>query len=112
MYLDPGGVGVNQFHIIFSGPAADLATVRPLVTASSDGGTSQALRQLRVRTGHYTDFVVLEQGTWAFHVATRFGGSRVPFDFSRTLALQGADPPDQEIGFSRPPSTRGARRRP
>ena len=36
-YLDPGGVGVNQFHLIFSGTPAQLATVDPRVTAGTAG---------------------------------------------------------------------------
>lgn len=86
MYLDPGTTGVNQFHIIFSGPEADLETVKPLVVASVAGGAPQNLRQLRVATGHYTDFVLLQPGRSTFHVVTTFGGTPVSFDFSRTLS--------------------------
>jgi soluble P-type ATPase len=85
MYLDPGTPGVNQFHLIFSGPAADLATVKPLVLASVAGGSPESLRQLKVATGHYSDFVLLQPGRATFHVAARFGGTPVSFDFSRTL---------------------------
>jgi heavy metal translocating P-type ATPase len=85
MYLDPDAVGVNQFHIIFSGPAADLATVKPVVTASIAGGPTQNLRQLRVSAGHYTEFVLLQAGRSTFHVVARFGSTPVSFDFSRTL---------------------------
>ena len=85
MYLDPGAVGVNEFHLIFSGSASNLAAAGPRVTARQNGGTPQVLRQLRVSTGHYIDFVVLDQGTWTFHVATRFGGSPASFDFTRTV---------------------------
>ena len=48
MYLDPGSAGINQFHIIFSGSEADLASVKPLVVARVAGGAPQNLRQLRV----------------------------------------------------------------
>jgi len=85
MYLDPGTVGVNQFHIIFSGSEADVATVNPLVVASVAGGAPQNLRQLRVAAGHYTDFVLLPSGRSTFHVMARFGSTPVSFDFSRTL---------------------------
>ena len=85
MYLDPGTVGVNQFHIIFGGSEADLATVKPLVVARVAGGPPQNLRQLRVAAGHYTDFVLLPSGRSSFHVVARFGGTPVSFDFSRTL---------------------------
>ncbi len=85
MYLDPGAVGINQFHIIFGGSTADLATVRPLVTASVAGGPTQNLRQLRLSPGHYTEFVLLQPGRSTFHVVATFGSTPVSFDFSRTL---------------------------
>ena len=85
MYLDPGTTGVDQFHIIFSGPEGDLETVKPLVVASVAGGAPQNLRQLRVATGHYTDFVLLQPGRSTFHVVATFGGTPVSFAFSRTL---------------------------
>jgi heavy metal translocating P-type ATPase len=85
MYLDPGGVGVNRFHIIFAGTAGQLASTRPLVTASSDGASPRVLRQLTVSTGHFSDIVVLAPGTWRFHVVSRFGRSPVSFDFTRII---------------------------
>ena len=85
MYLDPGAVGINQFHVIFSGTEADLATLKPLVVASVAGGAPQNLRQLRLAAGHYTDFVLLRSGRSTFRVVARFGGTPVSFDFSRTL---------------------------
>jgi hypothetical protein len=86
MYLDPGTAGVNQFHLIFNGSEADLASVKPLVVASVAGGGPQPLRQLRLATGHYTDFALLQPGRWTFHVVARFGGTPVSFDFTRTLS--------------------------
>ena len=77
VYLDPGGIGVNRLHLIFSGSPADLAAVKPRVTASVDGGPPQFLRQLQVSTGHFTDFLVLTPGRWVFHVTGRFGGSPI-----------------------------------
>jgi len=85
MYLDPGTIGVNQFHVIFSASKADLATVKPLVLASVAGGSPQTLRQLRLAPGHYTDFVLLQPGRSTFHVVATFGRTPVSFDFSRTL---------------------------
>jgi heavy metal translocating P-type ATPase len=85
MYLDPGTIGINQFHIIFSGSEKDLASVKPLVVASVAGGAAQNLRQLRVAAGHYTDFVLLQPGLSNFHVVAKFGGTPVSFVFSRTL---------------------------
>ncbi len=85
VYLDPGGIGVNRLHLIFSGTPGDLAAVRPRVTASVGGGPAQLLRQLEVSTGHFTDFVVLTPGHWAFHVTGRFAGSPMSFTVDRTL---------------------------
>ena len=84
-YLDPGGVGVNQFHLIFSGTPAQLATVKPEVTATVDGGPAQVLRQFRVSTGHFSDVAVLSPGRWRFHVVGRFGRSPMAFTVSRSL---------------------------
>ena len=63
MYLDPGGIGVNEFHIILSGPGADAASAVPRVTAGVAGAAPHALRQLRVSPGHFTELgVVLTPG--------------------------------------------------
>jgi hypothetical protein len=59
--------------------------VKPLVLASIAGGSPQTLRQLRLATGHYTDFVLLQAGRSTFHVRATFGGTPVSFDFSRSL---------------------------
>jgi heavy metal translocating P-type ATPase len=84
-YLDPGGTGVNQFHLIFSGTPTQLASVRPDVTASLDGGPPQVLRQLRVGAGHFSEIVVLTPGHWGFHTVARFGDTPVSFTVTRTI---------------------------
>ncbi len=78
-YLEPGRVGVNQFHLIFSGNPSDLATVDPVVTAAPAGGTPHLLRQLTVSAGHFSEVVVLTPGTWRFTVDTPFGAHAVSF---------------------------------
>ena len=85
-YLEPGRVGVNQFHLIFSGNPAELATVHPVVTAASAGGTPHLLRQLTVSAGHFSDIVVLTPGTWRFTVTTPFGAHAVSFTTSVTIS--------------------------
>ncbi len=85
-YLTPGRVGVDQFHMIFSGPAGDLDTVRPLVTAGADGSSPQVLRQLRLSPGHFSAIVVLSQGTWRFHVTGTFAHRPVSFTVTRAIA--------------------------
>ena len=85
VYLDPGSAGVNQLHLIFAGSPSQLATVLPRVTGSVDGGTPEALRQLRVSTGHFSDIVDLTPGRWRFDVSTGFGDRTVSFDYQRTV---------------------------
>ena len=88
-YFDPGAVGVNQWHLIFSGTPAQLATVHPLVVAGPEGTQLETLRQLKVSPGHFSEIVVLEPGTWRFVVTTPFGRgpSRSP---SGTPSAEGA----------------------
>ena len=86
VYLDPGGLGVNEFHVIISGPGADATTAVPRVTAGPAGGVPQLLRQLRVSPGHYTEVgVVLTPGRWVFDTSVRLQGALTSFTFSRTL---------------------------
>ena len=84
-YFAPGGPGVNQWHLIFSGSPSQLATVSPTVTASVDGGTPQRLRQLRVAAGHFSEIVVLTPGDWRFRVTTPFGSPTVSFTVRTTV---------------------------
>ncbi len=84
-YVEPGRIGVNQFHVIFSGPPSDLATVHPEVTAASAGGTPRLLRQLTVSPGHFSEIVVLTPGTWRFTVTTPFGAH--PVSFTTSVAI-------------------------
>jgi hypothetical protein len=86
MYLDPGSVGVNQFHVIFTGPGAESSSAVPTVTASRTGSAPRLLRQLQVSPGHFTDFVVLDAGHWVFHVATRSTRGPVALTFGRTVS--------------------------
>jgi hypothetical protein len=85
MYLDPGSLGANQFHVIVTGPPAAVATVFPTVTAGVAGSAPQFLRQIKVSAGHFSEVVYLTPGTWTFHVRTPYGRSSVSFGFTRTL---------------------------
>jgi hypothetical protein len=85
-YLSPGGVGVDQFHIIFGGSARQLDAVRPLVTARANRGPPQVLPQLRLSPGHFSAVVVLTPATWRFHVVTTFSGQPVSFTVTRAIA--------------------------
>jgi soluble P-type ATPase len=84
-YLNPGGVGVNQFHLIFSGTPAQIASVKTTVTAGVDGRQAQALRQFEVSPGHFSDVVVLSAGRWRFHVVSTFGHTPVAFTVVRSI---------------------------
>ncbi|HLH29266.1 MAG TPA: cation-translocating P-type ATPase, partial [Acidimicrobiales bacterium] len=84
-YLQPGGPGVNQFHLIFSGPAAAVASTDPVVTASVDGGPPRPLRQIRVSRGHFSEVVVLSPGHWRFRATTPFGRRHVTFTVPVTV---------------------------
>jgi hypothetical protein len=84
-YFDPGGVGVNQLHLIFAGTGTQLATVHPLVTASENGGPATVQRQLKLSPGHFSAIVVLSPGRWRFHVASAFGSDRVSFVLNHTV---------------------------
>jgi heavy metal translocating P-type ATPase len=85
-YLSPGSAGVNQFHMIFEGPAADLRAVRPVVTADRGSGPMETLPQLRLSPGHYSAVVVLTAGTWRFHVRAVFAHQPVSFTVTRALS--------------------------
>jgi len=86
MYLDPGGIGVNEFHVIMTGPGTEAASAVPVVTAGLAGTVPHRLRQLRVSPGHFTEVgVVLTPGRWIFHSTVRLQGAPVVFSFSRTL---------------------------
>jgi heavy metal translocating P-type ATPase len=84
-YFEPGGVGVNQFHVIFDGPTAAVASVAPTVTAGLVGDRPQVLRQLKLSPGHYTEFVVLTPGHWRFHVQTPFGSTALSFTVDQSV---------------------------
>jgi len=86
VYLDPGRVGANQFHVIVDGPAADVEAFRPTVTASTDGGPAQPLRRIEVSPGHYSEIAYLASGRTTFQVTATFGGSPVSVSVSRTLS--------------------------
>ena len=84
-YLEPGGTGLNEWHLIFYGSTAQLASVLPVVTVRLDHGVPERLRQFKVASGHFTELVVLRPGHWKFHVRTRFGTAKVSFVVAATV---------------------------
>jgi len=86
VYLDPGRTGVDQLHVIVSGPARDVAAFRPTVTVDAATGTAEAVRLLTVSAGHTSEVVVLPAGRSTFHVTGSFGGSPVSVSVGRTVS--------------------------
>ncbi len=84
-YFEPGGRGVNQFHLIFSGTPREVSSTDPTVTASLDGGTPRVLRRLQVGPGHFSAVVVLVPGTWSVHVTSPFGAAPVHFTITHQV---------------------------
>ena len=84
-YFEPGGRGLNQWHLIFYGSKAELKSASPIVTASYNGSPPQPLRRLKIAAGHYTDFVVLQPGRWTFHVVSPFATRTVSFNIEKTV---------------------------
>jgi soluble P-type ATPase len=84
-YFDRGGVGVNQWHLIFDGTPAQVDSTHPIVAAGPVGAPLETLRQLTVGPGHFSEIVVLTPGTWRFHVTTPFGTKTVSFTLRHTV---------------------------
>lgn len=76
-YFDPGTAGANQWHLIFTGTPAQLATVNPVVTAAHDGHPLVVLRQLRFGPSHYSELVTLTPGPWRFVITSPYGGKTI-----------------------------------
>jgi heavy metal translocating P-type ATPase len=72
-YFEPGGPGLNQWHVIFYGSKAERTSTDPVVQASVDGSAPSVLRQVRLGSGHFTEFVDLTPGRWEFVLSSPFG---------------------------------------
>lgn len=83
VYLQPSQPGVNEFHVVVSGPGAADATVA--VRALRGTNPPPVPRQLRLSPGHYVEFVALSQGEWQFHVEVVVSGSRSSFTVDRVV---------------------------
>ncbi len=83
LYLQPSQPGVNEFHVLVSGPGSAAATVS--VRAVRGTTPPPVPRQLRLGPGHYVDFVALTQGEWQFHVEVGVSGSRSSFTVDRVV---------------------------
>jgi len=85
VYLEPGRPGVNQFHVVVTGPASSALTGPPVVRAVRQGAGAHPLRLVRLSPGHYLSVTILAPGTWHFSVVapTRSGTDR--FSVERTI---------------------------
>ncbi len=82
-YLDPGRAGVNQAHLVFTGP--DAGSLTSALTGSLEGGPTQSFRQFRLSPGHYVAVVVLAAGTWQFQVSVDVQGHSSVHRIDRTI---------------------------
>jgi hypothetical protein len=85
VYLEPGRPGVNQFHIIVTGPTGSALTGPPVVRAARQGAGAHPLRLARLSPGHYLSVTILTPGAWRFSIVapTRSGTDR--FSVERTI---------------------------
>jgi cation-transporting ATPase V len=84
VYLQSSRAGVNQFHLIFTGPDANVGT--PHAVASRTGGSRTRLRLAALSTEHYIAYPVLGPGTWHFEVSVSIGGRPRSFSVARSLS--------------------------
>ena len=86
VYLNPGSVGVNEFHVYIYPPSNSTPISGVEATAARDGQTSQYLRHVRVASNHYVNYVVMSSGRWVFRVSATIGGRHESFDVVRTIS--------------------------
>jgi soluble P-type ATPase len=89
VYWQPGGPGVNSFHLFLlqggiGGTSVPASDVR--VTASHDGGPPAAVRITRQSTGHYIGFMILTTGSWRYEVSAVLGGRQVSFGVTHKVS--------------------------
>ena len=85
-YLDPGSAGVNAFHLIFEKNGGSTEVVGP---PDSPPRVTAARRSrcdlVKLSTGHFAAYGVLDSGSWRFFVTADVGGRQVSFSIGRTL---------------------------
>ena len=88
VYLSFSNAGVNQFHVVFTGPSAEAGygVPRPRVVATMRSGGATPLRMIRYGNSHYTSYAVFAPGTWRFTVHSVLGGQPVTFSVTRVLS--------------------------
>ena len=82
-YLQTADAGVNEFHLLFVGPAT---VGRPLVSAAHLPSAPTSLRMARLAADHYIGYTVLSSGTWRFDVVTTVDGKPDRFSIVRSVS--------------------------
>jgi heavy metal translocating P-type ATPase len=85
VYLASSKAGVNQFHLIFTGPAS-VAVGTPHAEAQRTGTGPTPLRLAVLSPSHYTGYGVFGPGTWDFLVNVPIDGRSRAFTVSRVLS--------------------------
>ena len=77
LYLDPGAVGTNEFHVTaFDRQGRELPLAGLVVVAIGPDGDAEALDVTRLTAGHFAAPVETDAGRWRFQVvATTEGGT-------------------------------------
>jgi heavy metal translocating P-type ATPase len=88
VYLASSNAGVNQFHLIFTGPGTGNGTPvsAPRVVATRAGGGSSSLRMIRLSPSHYTAYALFARGEWRFSVHALVDGHARTFSVTRALS--------------------------
>ena len=83
-YLEPGRPGINQLHLILTGPWA--SGPRPDLAASRNGSTPRPERLARIAPGHYFSVANLPSGDWRFAVSATLHRRHANFAIERVLS--------------------------
>jgi heavy metal translocating P-type ATPase len=88
VYLASSHAGVNQFHLIFTGPSTSSGTglPTPRVVAVRTGGGTKPLRMIRLSPSHYTAYAVFGPGDWRFTAHERLNGHPRTFSVTRVFS--------------------------
>jgi soluble P-type ATPase len=85
VYLQSSRAGVNQFHLIFTGPPGVMVGT-PHAVASRTTGGSMPLRLAPLSPAHYVAYAVFGPGTWHFAVSVAVAGRSRTFTVERVLS--------------------------
>jgi hypothetical protein len=87
MYLASSRAGVNQFHLIVTGPGTSRGSglPTPRVSAVSTNDGTKPLRMVRLSPSHFTAYAVFGSGDWRFVAHELVDGHRRTFSVTRTL---------------------------